>query len=86
MIYGDDDAETDWQAVCEAMILYADNHIKQGGRLIHVSRHMVGLFHGKPQSRRYRQILSTDAVRSDDAADVFQRAFDAVLTPAIAAE
>jgi tRNA-dihydrouridine synthase A len=86
LIYGDDADGIDWQAVCEAMILYAEKHIKQGGRLVHVSRHMVGLFHGKPQSRRFRQILSTDAVKSDDAADVFQRAFDAVLTPVVAAE
>ncbi|KAB2864199.1 MAG: tRNA dihydrouridine(20/20a) synthase DusA, partial [Bauldia sp.] len=34
-----------------------------GGRLAHVTRHMTGLFHGLPGARRWRQALSTEAVK-----------------------
>jgi tRNA-dihydrouridine synthase A len=57
---------------------YAARHIEQGGRLGHVTRHMVGLFHGLPGARRYRQILSTDANRPGAGADVLKTAFAAV--------
>ena len=56
-------AAFDFAALIETMAAYAARHIEQGGRLGHVTRHMVGLFHGLPGARRYRQILSTDATR-----------------------
>ncbi|HSH27169.1 MAG TPA: tRNA dihydrouridine(20/20a) synthase DusA, partial [Wenzhouxiangella sp.] len=36
------------EAVVEAMVEYAQDHINAGGRLNHVARHMLGLFHGCP--------------------------------------
>ena len=58
--------------------IYAARHIERGGRLGHVTRHMVGLFHGLPGARRYRQILSTDATRPGAGPDVLKAAFAAV--------
>lgn len=52
-----------WSDVRDAMAAYAATHIANGGRLIHVTRHMVGLFQGWSGARRYRQILSSDATR-----------------------
>ena len=57
-------AEIDWAALIETMAAYAARHIAAGGRLAHVTRHMVGLFHGLPGARRFRQILSTEATRA----------------------
>ena len=54
---------------------YAGRHIAAGGRLAHVTRHMVGLFHGLPGARRYRQILSTDATRPGAGPEVLARRF-----------
>ncbi len=54
-------------------------HIARGGRLGHVTRHMVGLFHGQPGARRFRQILSTDATRPGAGPEVLRAAFAAVL-------
>ncbi len=52
---------------------------KRGGRLIHVTRHMVGLFQGMAGAKRYRQILSSEAARMDAGPEVIAKAFDAVL-------
>jgi len=46
------------EAVVEAMVEHARRHIRQGGRLNHVARHMLGLFHAQPGARRWRRHLS----------------------------
>ncbi|MDN2568242.1 tRNA dihydrouridine(20/20a) synthase DusA [Aquibium sp. A9E412] len=55
-------AAADLGAVVAAMVEHAARHIAEGGRLVHVTRHMTGLMHGLPGARRYRQILATRAV------------------------
>lgn len=73
-----DACDVDHGAVIEAMGAYAARHIEQGGRLAHVTRHMVGLFHGLPGARRFRQILSTDATRPGAGPEVLRRALAAI--------
>ncbi|OJU06878.1 MAG: tRNA dihydrouridine(20/20a) synthase DusA [Rhizobiales bacterium 65-79] len=68
----------DLRDVIEKMAVYAERHIARGGRLANVTRHMVGLFHGLPGARRYRQVLSTEATRPGAGPDVLRRAFAAV--------
>ena len=63
------------KSAIDAMAAYAEGHIASGGRLAHVTRHMVGLCQGLPGARRYRQILSTDATRPGADSRVL---FDAV--------
>ncbi len=46
------------EAVVEAMVEYARRHVEAGGRLNHVARHMLGLFHGQPGARHWRRHLS----------------------------
>ncbi len=65
-------------ALLETMCDYAARHIAAGGRLGHVARHMVGLFHGLPGARRYRQILSVEANRPGAGVEVLRQAFAAV--------
>lgn len=78
MFYSEPALAFDWTALRDAMMNYAERHMENGGRLIHVTRHMVGLFHGYPGARRYRQILSNGATRPDAGADLIAEAFDAV--------
>ncbi|MCF3640079.1 tRNA dihydrouridine(20/20a) synthase DusA, partial [Rhizobium sp. TRM95111] len=52
-----------WTDVRDRMMAYGAAVVAGGGRIAHVTRHMVGLFQGFPGARRYRQILSTDATR-----------------------
>lgn len=77
--------DLDYGRLIEAMADYAEAHIAAGGRLAHVTRHMVGLFQGLPGARRYRQILSTEATRPGAGPDVLRAAFAAVERLPIAA-
>lgn len=79
LLRGGEAAEAfDFAALIEAMADYAGRHIASGGRLGHVTRHMVGLFHGLSGARRYRQILSTDANKPGAGPEVLHSAFAAV--------
>ena len=68
----------DFSALIETMADYAGRHIAAGGRLGHVTRHMVGLFHGLAGARRFRQILSAEANKPGAGPDVLRDAFAAV--------
>lgn len=76
--HGEAPAAFDYAALIDTMGGYAARHIEKGGRLGHVARHMVGLFHGLPGARRFRQILSTDANKPGAGPDVLRSAFAAV--------
>ena len=52
--------------VVRAMCPYIEHHLDDGGRLHSVTRHMLGLFAGRPGARRWRRILS-ERVREDGA-------------------
>lgn len=64
--------------ICEAMMRYAARQLELGAKVHHVTRHMIGLFQGRPGARRYRQILSTEATRPGADERVIERAFAAV--------
>jgi tRNA-dihydrouridine synthase A len=68
----------DFAALIDVMADYCARHIAAGGRLAHVTRHMVGLFHGLPGARRWRQILSTEAAKPGAGPQVLRDAFAAV--------
>ncbi|MEM1352690.1 MAG: tRNA dihydrouridine(20/20a) synthase DusA [Pseudomonadota bacterium] len=46
-----------------AMLPYIEAHLTQGGRLGQVTRHMLGLFAGRPGARAWRRVLSEGAHR-----------------------
>ncbi|WP_370631796.1 tRNA dihydrouridine(20/20a) synthase DusA [Phyllobacterium lublinensis] len=79
-IYGDGAAAPSMDAIIDHMCAYADGHIARGGRLSHVTRHMVGLFHGAPGARRWRQMLSTDANQTGATSTVIRRAYEMIRT------
>lgn len=85
-IFGAPSVQTDWAGIIDTMAEYAAHHIEGGGRLVHITRHMTGLFHGLAGARRWRQILSTDTTQRDAGPEVIQRAFAEVrLHDAVAA-
>lgn len=77
-IYGEAAPVAELAAVVEEMADYAARHVARGGRLSHVTRHMVGLFQGVPGARRWRQILSTEATRPGAGPEVLHAAYAAV--------
>lgn len=48
-------------AAVHAMLPYAEAHLRAGGRLNQITRHMLGLFAGLPGARRWRRMLSEQA-------------------------
>lgn len=52
-------------AIVHAMRPYIEAHIAQGGRLQHVTRHLLGLYQGLPGGRIWRRALSENAHRAD---------------------
>ncbi|WP_455466830.1 tRNA dihydrouridine(20/20a) synthase DusA [Bartonella sp. B39] len=78
-IYGEPQNNLGDRDLIEAMCEYADRHIALGGRLSHVTRHMIGLFHGRDGARRWRQILSNDAIKTDAGVHVLKEAFSAII-------
>ncbi len=63
--------------------------LDQGERLHDTTRHLLGLFAGRPGARTWRRILASEAVRPDAGLDVLRRAAACVgrsVAPAAAAE
>ena len=80
-IFGTSAKSRDYHRVIAAMSDYAAGHMARGGRLAQVTRHMVGLFSGMPGARRWRQILSEGAARSDAGPGLIAEAFSHVQLP-----
>lgn len=49
------------QDAARAMLPYIDAHVAAGGKLGQVSKHMLGLFTGRPGARAWRRVLSEGA-------------------------
>ncbi len=80
-LWGDDFAP-DLVAVIDAMRPYIAAHLAGGGRLHQITRHMLGLFAGRPGARSWRRVLSENASRDGAGLDVLDRALDQVLATA----
>lgn len=72
-IWGGPRGPDPWSAA-EEMRPHIAAHLADGGRLHDVTRHMLGLFHGRPGARGWRRILSEDAVRPGAGLSVLDRA------------
>ena len=71
--------------IVRALVPYAAREQRRGVLLRAIARHVLGLYHGCPGGRRYRQILS-DAVKLREAGpDLFLDALAAVEPVAVAA-
>ena len=64
--------------VAEAMVPYIEAHIAEGGRLHSVTRHMMGLFAGRPGARLWRRILSEKGTGQGAGTDVLFEALSQV--------
>jgi len=66
-LFGADTEPPSRRAVIERLLPYAGRHVRAGGRLNNIARHILGLYHGQPRARAFRRCLSELAPR--DAAD-----------------
>ena len=68
------------EEVAEAMFPYIEAHLAAGGRLNSITRHMLGLFAGRPGARAWRRILSEGAHHSGAGTELLKIALSAVRT------
>ncbi|MDO6521213.1 tRNA dihydrouridine(20/20a) synthase DusA [Shimia thalassica] len=64
LIYNDDHSISG-DVVVHRMLPYIQTHLDVGGKLAQVTRHMLGLFAGKPGARMWRRVLSEGAHRPE---------------------
>ncbi|HEY2835969.1 MAG TPA: tRNA dihydrouridine(20/20a) synthase DusA [Rhizomicrobium sp.] len=57
------DAPRDLEAALRAWCVYVERKLKEGVRLNSMTRHLLGLFNGRPGARAFRRHLSENAVR-----------------------
>jgi len=56
------------------MYPYIESQLGQGLSLTRVVRHLIGLFHGEPNGRRWRRFLSENAYRKNAGIETLQQA------------
>ena len=76
-IFGDAHA-TDRLAAIEAMRPYIAQELQRGTRLAAITRHMLGLFAGRPGARHWRRVLSEQAHRPGAGLEVLDMALEAM--------
>jgi tRNA-dihydrouridine synthase A len=62
--------------VVERMRPYIAGHLASGGRLHQITRHMLGLFHGRPGARGWRRVLSERVAAPDAGLEVLDAALE----------
>ena len=80
-IFGDTSAPPSRREVIEALLPYAERHIRAGGRLNNIGRHILGLYHGQPRARAFRRHLSERAPRDGAVIGVLAEALQLVESP-----
>lgn len=69
---------SDAHDVARQMLPYIEAHLTKGGRLNQITRHMLGIFAGKPGARAWRRALSEQAHRENAGPEIVERALDLV--------
>lgn len=77
-IYGDAPQPLDRFAVMAQMLSYIDNQLHQGMRLHHITRHLLGLFHGQPGGKQFRRVISAEAHKPGAGAELVDRALEEI--------
>ena len=71
----------DRMALIRQMREYTERHLAEGGKLNHISRHLLGLFQGLPGARGWRRHLSENAYRDNADWGVVERALAPIREP-----
>lgn len=65
-------------AVVRALVPYAQAMVEAGEPVHHLTRHILGLFHGCPGARAWRRLLSTEGPKPGTGADILLEALSRV--------
>jgi len=72
--FGADPQTSDRDAIEATMVDYMERVARTGEPWTHVSRHILGLRHGEPGARRWRQVWSDPSIRALGPREVSRRA------------
>ena len=75
-LFGEPSPVTSREAVLDALREHVQRHLDGGGRLNNVTRHILGLYHGRPSARVFRRFLSENAVGAGAGLDVLDGAIE----------
>ncbi|MCX7565014.1 tRNA dihydrouridine(20/20a) synthase DusA [Sulfitobacter sp. F26169L] len=73
-------SDTTPETVVLAMLPYIEAHLEAGGKLAQVTRHMLGLFAGRPGARLWRRVLSEGAHHTGAGTELVQDALEQTMT------
>ena len=74
-----DQAGPDAFGVIDAMRPYIARHLAEGGRLNQITRHMLGMFSGRPGARAWRRILSENMTKPEAGLALLDQAVEPLL-------
>jgi tRNA-dihydrouridine synthase A len=74
LIFGATAPDTFPEHAVHGMLPYIEAHLAAGGKLHQVTRHMLGLFAGRPGARAWRRVLSEGATRHGAGPELVERA------------
>jgi len=78
LYYGIHNNQPSREQILHSMYPYIENHLSEGGKLIQVTRHMLGLFHGLPGGRMWRRHLSEHAFKPESGLEIVETAYQMV--------
>jgi tRNA-dihydrouridine synthase A len=76
--YGEPDLAVTAEDAVLAMLPYVAGEVARGTRLPAIARHMLGVFNGLPGARRWRRIMTVDAIRPGAGVETVRAALAAV--------
>ncbi|WP_336970866.1 tRNA dihydrouridine(20/20a) synthase DusA [Brevundimonas aurantiaca] len=77
-LFGAETIDVDAFAALDRYRPYMAARLAEGVRLAAMTRHMLGLMHGRPGARAFRRILTVEAIRPGAGLEVLDRAAEAV--------
>lgn len=80
--FGGEASVTSRHDALRAMYPFIESELERGVFLSHISRHLLGLFHGIPGGRQFRRYISENAHKSGAGLEVIQTALEKVCEPA----
>lgn len=76
--YQDERPAPSREHLVQNLMPYIEQHLSEGGRLTHFTRHMMGLYHGQPGGRMWRRYLSQNACLPTAGLEVIEQALQTV--------
>ncbi len=78
IIYGEKTKNSKRESVIEEFSNYIGDQLIQGERLCSLTKHILGLYHGRPGARSWRRILTTKSILSSAGLEIIESAMNEV--------